>query len=99
MGVLILLPQAMQVKDLDRTNRFEWIQLAVEDTIDHQGIRGTKPVQSARFLSKQAAGMKSVFERPAAKKCQVDRFLHLRINDLLFFLLINHPNRYKAGVL
>jgi hypothetical protein len=29
-------------------------------------------VQSSKFVTKQAAGMKSIFERPAAKKRRVD---------------------------
>jgi len=63
-----ILPKVMQVKNFGRSGRTKYTHLVDQDTTNFDSPWQSETSQNIKFYSSQAAGMKPVFERPAAKK-------------------------------
>ena len=63
-----VLPKVMQVKNFGRSGRTKYTHLVDQDTTQFDAAWSQESAQNLKFQLNHAAGAKSVFERPAAKK-------------------------------
>lgn len=63
-----VLPKVMQVKNFGRSGRTKYTHLVDQDTTNFESAWTSETAQNLKFHTSQAAGVRQVFERPAAKK-------------------------------
>jgi microfibrillar-associated protein 1 len=63
-----ILPKVMQVKNFGRSGRTKYTHLVDQDTTSFDSPWQAETSQNVKFHTTQAAGVRSVFERPPTKK-------------------------------